>query len=414
MRLARTAAIVAALSAGCRSAPVSESFSLANGMKVELLRANTSDTAVILLFDVGSDHDPEGRSGLGHLTEHVFVTAATPGTEARPVETIASLYPRGWNAQTGADYTVIATVVAATDAEAEIERAAKRMSDLRITEEDLARERPRVLQEVANMFGASGMSALGAMNVAAEAAHPSPGRGRRGGVPEEVARITRDELEAHWSSFYRPPNARLLVAGKVDPKSARATIEKAFASIPKGSAPVRRAATEAGAAPAVTVTGTSPRSIAIAVRAPSPADADYPAFLALVARLVEARPRGVVFAPVDKPELLFLTGEIASGETPEAAVARVRRETQTVLSTPFSIADSKRAKATWGFLLGPPTRVGISANPYGVAFAAGRRVQLGLDYAKISEGWRALDDASLRRAAKAFDDGPAAVVGSLP
>ena len=72
-------------------------------------------------------------------------------------------YKLGWNAQTGGDYTVIATVFPADRLEPEIADAAARMGGLVIAESDLQRERPRMLQELSNMFG--GMPQLAAMNL---------------------------------------------------------------------------------------------------------------------------------------------------------------------------------------------------------------------------------------------------------
>src|SRR4029079_15920822 len=43
-----------------------------NGLRVELLATSGGDKAALaLLFDVGADHDPPGRSGMAHLIEHL-------------------------------------------------------------------------------------------------------------------------------------------------------------------------------------------------------------------------------------------------------------------------------------------------------------------------------------------------------
>ena len=62
------------------------------------------------LYGVGGDHDPQGRSGLAHLVEHVYVTAAAGETPSRTAEEYFQRYRAGCNAQTGDRYTVIATV----------------------------------------------------------------------------------------------------------------------------------------------------------------------------------------------------------------------------------------------------------------------------------------------------------------
>ena len=46
---------------------------LANGLKVISIRDTTTpNVAVSVWYDVGSKHDPEGRSGFSHLFEHIL------------------------------------------------------------------------------------------------------------------------------------------------------------------------------------------------------------------------------------------------------------------------------------------------------------------------------------------------------
>src|SRR5262249_57946256 len=58
-------------------APRRTRFRLENGLTV-LLRPvrGSGDVALVVLYSVGGDHDPRGKSGLAHLIEHVSVTAA--------------------------------------------------------------------------------------------------------------------------------------------------------------------------------------------------------------------------------------------------------------------------------------------------------------------------------------------------
>ena len=67
---------------------------------------------------------------------------------------------------------MIATVFPKRELDHELGDAAARMVALRVTAADLDRERPRLLQEVANMF--EGFPALAAMNNARELVRPTP------------------------------------------------------------------------------------------------------------------------------------------------------------------------------------------------------------------------------------------------
>src|SRR5262249_466956 len=154
------------------------------------------DTALVVLFSVGGDQDPANRSGLSHLVEHVYVTAAAGKEKSRSANEIIQHYPKGWNAQTGDRYTVIATVFPGSDLEKELQDAAGRMGDLHITESDLEREKPRVVEELANMFGR--IPSLGACNRARELVRPTPNQGRKGGIPEQVQSLSLHDVQDHW------------------------------------------------------------------------------------------------------------------------------------------------------------------------------------------------------------------------
>lgn len=399
------------LGSACTRTPPATAFTTANGLRVDLLPARGDQAAVVLLFSIGSDHDPENRSGMGHLLEHVLTTAAAAEKPARSAEEVMKRYPLGWNAQTGADYTVLATVVPSARTLDEIDDVAARMGDLRITEQDLARERPRLLSEVANMFGASGMHALGASNVASESVAPTPG-GRRGGVPAEVEALSVAELEAHWKAYYKPSNARLVIAGSFDGVAVRRRIEEKFGSLPAGLPPTARTRAVVTKAAEPVVTGASPHAIALAYAAPAPGTPGYAAFLVLAARLAEAIPGHVTFAPLDRPDVLLVFDTTGRGEDATEALARLEKSVAATSALPLTRADTTRAETMFGFFLRPAPPATIGANPYFAAFGQGRRAQLGLDASQVS--FSDVGAEELREAASIFAVGRAgaAAVGA--
>ncbi len=88
-----------------------ERFRLANGLKVILRPIKVSrNTALVVVYDIGNDYDPKGRSGLAHAIEHLYVTAAAGDEKARTAEEFSRRYPAGANGQTGDRYTVVAAV----------------------------------------------------------------------------------------------------------------------------------------------------------------------------------------------------------------------------------------------------------------------------------------------------------------
>lgn len=70
----------AAAPAGPAQASAVERLTLGNGLRVVLLPdRRLSLIALQMSYDAGSRHDPAGRCGLAHLTEHLFYTGAGPG-----------------------------------------------------------------------------------------------------------------------------------------------------------------------------------------------------------------------------------------------------------------------------------------------------------------------------------------------
>lgn len=412
----RSLLLSAALLLGCGGnapPPETQRFALENGLRVLVTPVpGATSTAVIVLFDIGGDHDPEGRSGLGHLLEHLYVTAASGDAPARTVRELMAAYPAGHNAQTGERYTAIAANVAPKGLDAELRDAAARMGALKIEASDLDRERPRLLEEVSNMFGR--IPQLGARNLAAEALRPAPRGGRKGGLPDQVKRITIEELRDRWTRYYKPGNAILSVAGACDPAAVRESVTKLFGSLPRGESPPDPGTAKIVTKPAEITVTVQPRMasmkphIAVAYAAPAPSDETYVPFLLLAGRMMRAMPNlgsrtrvlPIQYAPIDHPRILTIA---LSADAPrDATLARIREFV--AAQTGADLTDSEKAGGLplFGFLLGtidPPVEAWAS-NPYGLAFSLGRRIQMGIDPGALKTRLANLTPADLKAAAK--------------
>lgn len=399
------------------SQPKVVSFRLDNGLKV-LLRPveGAGKIAVVSLFSLGERHDPEGRSGLAHLLEHVYITASAGATKSRTAREFMRRYPAGCNAQTGEDYTVIATVFAKDALKGELQEAAARMGQLRVTAADLDRQKRRVIAEVANMFG--GIPALAARNLARERIRPSPPGGRRGGIAEQVTAIGLEEVTRRWKQYYKPANATVVLAGGFDVASARAMIGEYFGKLPAGQpAPARRAcgAPRAGQIERTAVKSRVPNAraeVCLAYAAPPPESDLYAPFLVIVARMWRrAATAGaglglggfrVQYGPVDDPAALFLSAAVGAKQTAKQTVARLEEFVSGAGGAEVRPLDILAAKNAFGWILGTaniPDRM-LARNPYGLAFSVGRRAQLGIDAAKLAKAMVAVKTEDVHRAAK--------------
>jgi len=354
--------------------------------------------ALVVLFRIGSDQDPPGRSGLAHLIEHLYVTAAAGSSPPRPVEAWIRGYPDGWNAQTGSDYTVVAGVFPAARLDDEVADAVARMTDLHIDADDLSREVPRLVTEVDNMFA---VPALAAANRARERARPAPNHGRKGGVAAEVRSLGVDDVTARWRSLYRGGNAVVVIAGELDDR-VPARIGARLAAVPAGEPAPAPAASPPGEAGIDRFAAPGPGLGCIAHRAPATGSPDYPGFLIATGVLMRAATVlvdpatggfPVRFAPLDEPEVLAVCAPPRPRESPEALVARLDRFVATsVGGHPVTPDDAAFVERAFGPLLGTGDRADPRErdNLYGAAFARARRIQLGLDGAALRDRLRAV------------------------
>lgn len=409
---------------GCAHAVSSEDairrFDLPNGLHVILRPVRgAQQTAIVTLFSIGGDHDPQGASGLAHYVEHLYVTAALGDTPARTTEQFVRQYPLGWNAQTGDDYTVFATVIEPNSLDAELRHHAERMGDLQIAEADLRRELPRIENELANMFGR--MPALGAMNLARERVRPTPLGGRKGGQTAQLKNVTVGQLQSRWHKFYKPGNATLVVVGDFKPADFRPLIEAEFEQLPRGDAappaqPSPEPDTQA-TVESVTVRPVQPTlasAATLAFRVPRPGDRDYAPFLYIVSRLlVPSRSAGFPAKPtepslrysfLDDPNVLFVAAELNEGETADDVASRLREFIDRAVHAPWNANERQMAKQNLAFFLDTmplPDRA-LAQNVYGVAFGLGRRHQLGLNGQALARQLDRTRAADIQRVGKAY------------
>jgi zinc protease len=394
-------------------------YQLENGLTV-LMRPvdGATQTALVVLFSMGNEHDPAGQSGLAHLTEHIYVTAAAGDLPARTVYEFIARYPNAWNAQTGDQYTVISTVFPAERLDDELSEAAARMNRLRIVPADVARETPRLVEEVRNMYAA--IPNLAARNAVREMVRPAPAGGQRGGLPDHVGRLSAEQVQAWWQRYYKPRNAVLALAGKIDVTAARETIAKHFAELPPGDpAPNPRKAgkPQLGQTKRQAVTSLIPAArdeVCLGFAVPDPDDELFPAFLILAARLMSNSPKlggniftqdwPVIFAPLDDWGLLYVRATVKEGQTADETVARLETAVSEIVSRELQPNDARDTNNTFAFLFGtaPMPDAMLGQNLYGAAARIGRRVQLGIQATKLTRAIEAVTPDQLRRAADEY------------
>lgn len=214
------------------SFPVVEK-TLANGLKVRLLRETSVPTVTYYtFFKVGSRNEQVGITGISHLFEHMMFNGSE---KYGPKEFDRQLESRGGysNAYTSSDVTAYYEDFDRAALPLVVDLESDRMRALRLNDESLASEREVVKEErrfrVDNDIGGTMDEQLDAI---AYQAHPYhwPVIGWMG----DIERITREDCERYFRTYYAPNNAVIVVVGDFDVDRTLELIERAYGTIPAG------------------------------------------------------------------------------------------------------------------------------------------------------------------------------------
>jgi zinc protease len=214
---------IAPLQFTCRQLP--------NGLRLYAMPdKDTASVSVAVWYDVGSKHDPKGRSGFAHLFEHLMFKS-TVNLPAEGFDRLTEDAGGFNNASTWNDFTNYYETVPANHLERVLWGEAERMGALVIDEAAFASEREVVKEELRQrVLGAPyGKLFYLYLNQASFDVHPY---GRPGiGSIEDLDAATVEDVRAFHAAFYRPDNAIIVVSGNFEMAQLEAYVEKYFGSI---------------------------------------------------------------------------------------------------------------------------------------------------------------------------------------
>jgi zinc protease len=404
---------------------------LPNGLEVYSIQDRATPTVAIhVWYRVGSKHDPQGRSGFAHLFEHIMFKS----TKNMPSEMLDRLTEDvgGFNnATTLDDATAYYEVVPSNYLETLLWAEAERLGSLNVDEGNFKSERDVVKEEFRFRILAPPYGRLFyAIEKNSFANHPY----RRPGIGsiEELDAATIDDVKEFHSTFYRPDNAILIVAGDFEQEQLDAWIDRYFTPIPRPAIALpdvnlpEPARTEEKRVVEYAPNVPLP-AVALTWLAPKAADNDAAA-LGMVAtlltdgdssRLHEKLVRGEisqdVFANADLREDLglFSIVSIMGGEhQPAEAEKLIRAEVAKLASEPVAAAELQKAK---NLVLTSALRNRETGN--GKAFTLGVSLILEHDPAVVNTGLarvQAVTAADIQRVAKKYlVDGKAVAITYL-
>jgi zinc protease len=216
---------------------------LANGLEVYSIEDHSTPTVAInVWYRVGSKNDPEGRSGFAHLFEHIMFKA-TAHMKSEMMDRLTEDVGGMNNAYTHPDRTVYYEVVPSNYLRTLLWAEGERMGSLTVDEANFKSERDVVKEEFRFRVLAPSYGRLGyTMTKDSYAVHPY----RRPGIGsiEELDASTLADVQAFHSTFYRPDNAVLIVAGDLDPKLFDTWVDRYLGPVPKPATPIPRVTVE--------------------------------------------------------------------------------------------------------------------------------------------------------------------------
>jgi zinc protease len=208
---------------------------LDNGMQTILIENHASPMIASVIFvRSGSKYESEYENGITHFLEHLLFDGTTHLTREELSNSIRDL--GGYvNAYTREDLTAYLVLLPKQYIEYGMTVQADMLFNSVFPENELAKERQVVIEEIRRDADAPDWAALGYFRNAAYGA-TDYGRPVLGYEPF-IANIPRAAIIQYWKTHYSPDNITVLVIGDFDAKAMKPVMARIFGRIPKGTTP---------------------------------------------------------------------------------------------------------------------------------------------------------------------------------
>ena len=206
-------------------------YTLANGLRVLLFPDATKPTVTVnLTYGVGSVHENYGQTGMAHLLEHLLFKGTPTHTDIS-----GEMKRRGiqFNATTSLDRTNYFASFPASDTTLDwvLGMEADRMVNSHVAKSDLDSEMTVVRNEMEAGENNPANVMFQRLRSTAFLWH------NYGNLPigarSDVEGLRIEQLQAFYRTWYRPDNATLVVAGRIDPSATLSRIQAAFGKLKK-------------------------------------------------------------------------------------------------------------------------------------------------------------------------------------
>jgi len=205
---------------------------LDNGLTVLIREMHHAPVATFWVFyRVGSRNEIPGITGASHWVEHMMFKG-TPAFPNQVLDRAISRVGGYWNAFTSFDFTSYFETMPAGEIALSLRIESDRMVSCLFSPEEVASERSVIISERQGMENSPTFLLAEEVRSAAFRIHPY--RHEVIGDMADLQIISRDDLYAHYRSYYNPNNAIVVAVGDFDGGGMLAEIAQAFGRIPPG------------------------------------------------------------------------------------------------------------------------------------------------------------------------------------
>jgi zinc protease len=208
---------------------------LDNGLRVVIVRDPLAPVATVEEnYLVGANETPAGFPGTAHAQEHM----AFRGCAGLTGDQIAAIYAQlggSSNADTQQNVTQYFVTVPAQDLDVALRLDAACMSDAQDSEEEWAKERGAIEQEVSRDLSNPTYKFVTRLNE--DLFSGTPYAHDALGTRESFDKTTAAMLKKFYRDWYAPNNAILVIAGDVDAASTLARVKELYGPIPRRPVP---------------------------------------------------------------------------------------------------------------------------------------------------------------------------------
>lgn len=217
--------------AGTPEQPQTREKVLDNGLKV-LVKPDHRAPVVVsqVWYKVGSSYEPDGRTGISHVLEHMMFKG-TKHLEPNEFSRIIANEGGRENAFTGRDYTAYFEQLEKSRLPIAFKLEADRMQNLALDPDEFSKE-VQVVQEERRLRTEDQPESLTFEKFGATAYKASRYGNPVIGWPKDLHALTVADLQDWYRRFYAPNNAVLVVVGDVEPTDVFDLADKYFGAIP--------------------------------------------------------------------------------------------------------------------------------------------------------------------------------------